>query len=200
MPRKFSNRTCSMPDCDRKHYGRGYCGTHLARVVRHGDPNATRPTPEVRFWNRVDKTPGQGPNGDCWEWMGHRDRDGYGSFRGRDARKGAHVVACELAHGPLGPGEQALHHCDNPPCCRGEHLFKGSPLDNMTDKIAKGRLRVLFGEEHPNSFLTEDIIREIRQRYIPRVITLAFLAEEYGTTMSNISAIIRRKRWAHIHS
>ena len=198
MPRKDSNRTCSMPDCGRKHYGRGYCGTHLARVVRHGDPNATHPTPETRFWNRVDKTPGQGPNGDCWEWIGGRDRDGYGTFCARGVRKGAHVVACEFAHGPLAPGEQALHKCDNPPCCRGDHLFKGSPLDNMVDKIAKGRLRVAHGEDQGSSFLTEDIVREIRKRYIPRVVTLAFLAQEYGTSMSNVSAIVLRKRWAHV--
>lgn len=31
------------------------------------------------------------------------------------------------------------HTCDNPPCCRGSHLFLGDALANMQDKVAKGR-------------------------------------------------------------
>lgn len=35
--------TCDVPGCGRRHYGRGYCRTHHARWVRHGDPQADRP-------------------------------------------------------------------------------------------------------------------------------------------------------------
>lgn len=36
-------RTCSIPDCDKEHYGRGWCRMHHARWVRNGDPLAFAP-------------------------------------------------------------------------------------------------------------------------------------------------------------
>jgi hypothetical protein len=32
-------RTCSYPDCDRKHYARGWCNMHYNRWRTHGDPS-----------------------------------------------------------------------------------------------------------------------------------------------------------------
>jgi DNA invertase Pin-like site-specific DNA recombinase len=41
-----------------------------------------------------------------------------------------------------GPGEQVvMHTCDHPPCIRPSHLRLGSPLDNIRDAVAKGRMR-----------------------------------------------------------
>lgn len=34
---------CSVEDCERDHWGRGYCRGHCARVQRHGDPQAHKP-------------------------------------------------------------------------------------------------------------------------------------------------------------
>lgn len=34
------HRICSIPDCSKKHLARGYCGMHLRRLQRHGDPLA----------------------------------------------------------------------------------------------------------------------------------------------------------------
>ena len=33
-------KVCKIDDCDRKHKGRGYCGKHLVRVRKYGDPHA----------------------------------------------------------------------------------------------------------------------------------------------------------------
>jgi hypothetical protein len=96
-----------------------------------------------RFWKKVDKTPGLGPNGDCWLWTSATDQHGYGAFslygRGKSMPK-AHRLSYEWAYGPLPLGIDVLHKCDNPPCVRPEHLFTGTARDNMRDASRKGRL------------------------------------------------------------
>jgi hypothetical protein len=37
-----TRRTCTVPDCDRPHYGRGWCRRHYVRVLRHGSPDVVR--------------------------------------------------------------------------------------------------------------------------------------------------------------
>lgn len=102
-----------------------------------------------RFWAKVDKTPGQGPNGDCWEYTGSRDTRGYaniGYCHGNIKRpvKGSRV-AFLLTHGRW-PFPQACHSCDNPPCCRPDHIWEGTAKDNMRDAQAKGRMPVAAPE------------------------------------------------------
>jgi hypothetical protein len=46
--RETSTKTCSIPDCDETHYGRGFCSKHWARFYRHQDAlKLTRNAPEV---------------------------------------------------------------------------------------------------------------------------------------------------------
>lgn len=89
-----------------------------------------------RFWEKVDR------GEECWTWKPEFSRNpgGYGMFTPRHgARVGAHRISWELANGPIPPGMFVLHHCDNPPCVRPDHLWLGTHLDNMADMKAKGR-------------------------------------------------------------
>src|ERR1700730_13660143 len=92
---------------------------------------------EERFWKKVDRT--TAPDG-CWPFIGYLDQDGYGQIKinGR-TRQATHIVL-ELT-GLMIPakGLQALHRCDNPPCCRPDHLRIDTPPANVADMVAKGR-------------------------------------------------------------
>ena len=90
-------------------------------------------SPDKRFWSKVKKTDG------CWLWTGHLDYQGYGDFTiGRKQRYRAHRYSVIL-DGRDPTGKYVCHHCDNPSCVRPDHLFIGTPLDNMQDKMKKGR-------------------------------------------------------------
>ena len=84
----------------------------------------------------------------CWLWQGARSSKGYGSVRYSGRAIGAHRLSWLLHKGPIPDGLHVLHSCDTPACLNPEHLFLGSNQDNVTDKIAKGRLRVPSGAEH----------------------------------------------------
>jgi HNH endonuclease len=72
------------------------------------------------FWSLVEQTAG------CWLWVGYTKRDGYGQYLGRPA----HRVAYELVVGPIPPGLQIDHLCNNAPCVRPEHLEAVTPQEN----------------------------------------------------------------------
>lgn len=93
---------------------------------------------EERFWDHIliGET--------CWAWTGGKDSFGYGKLwrgLGKTGRALAHRVSWELFYGPIPPGLQVLHRCDNPFCVCPGHLFLGTQKDNMVDMVFKGRGR-----------------------------------------------------------
>lgn len=135
----------------------------------------------------------------CWEWLASKKRGGYGQFGLVNGKMvGTNRYAYELFRGPVPEDLQVLHTCDNPGCVNPRHLFLGTGLDNMQDRDRKGRHVPCPGEKHGQHKLTEAQVREIRSRYVPRVVTLKMLAAEYDVCESEISQLVRRKIWTHL--
>lgn len=160
-----------------------------------------------RFWAKVNK---DGPihpilGTACWPWAGAMVSGGYGHIGMGGQGYVAHRVSWELANGAIPDELFVLHKCDNPPCVRPEHLFLGTPLDNMRDMIAKGRdryptgkanFRPAIGENNGLSKLTERDVIEIRA--IGRSRSQSDIAREYGVHQSLISLILSRRIWDHL--
>lgn len=179
-------------------------------------PPRPRPTPEERFWTKVNR----GASDECWEWTAGTSH-GYGSF-GVGGRAAGHVAAhrfsWELVNGPVPAGLFVLHHCDNPPCVNPAHLYAGTSADNVRDMVTRGRAK---GGHAPGAFkrpggwnrktreddrrgwntpikLTDEQVREIRQRKAPGISNRR-LAEEFGVTHVTIGDVLRRKgRYARV--
>jgi len=77
------------------------------------------------------------PETGCWLWTGSTAGKGYPSmtYNGRTGYVTRFILGIE----DRDRWSQACHKCDTPLCIRPEHLFVGTPQDNMNDKIAKGR-------------------------------------------------------------
>jgi len=133
----------------------------------------------------------------CWLFMGHLDSRGYGCFSAEGFIR-AHRYSYFKHNGPIPDGLHVLHKCDVRNCVNPEHLFLGTHADNMADMGKKGRTGVRIGEEHHKAKLTETQVVEIRKRYVPRKVTLKFLAEQYGVTHAMIGYIVRGANWKHI--
>jgi hypothetical protein len=140
------------------------------------------------------------PSG-CLEWTGvtvksnGRDSHRYGRFTRNGAKQLAHRVAYERAHGPIPPGMQALHRCDNPLCCNPAHLFLGTHAENMGDMAAKGRASrrgapPRHGEANPRAKLRDAEIAEIRARRASGE-TVTSLASAFDVHHSHISRVAR---------
>lgn len=119
-------------------------GVAISTVTRHLRGVTPPSERSRRGWTtrraNLDAASG-GPNA-CWPWTGSHRKAGYGQFMRGWRVLFAHREALERQLGrPLGVGEYALHHCDNPPCCNPAHLYAGSAADNNRDAVARGRHR-----------------------------------------------------------
>ena len=99
-------------------------------------------SPIDRFWKYVD-LPFDATNDECWNWIGGKDKDGYGVFGLSSKRKAirAHKFSYIFYKGQLGKPLQVCHTCDNPSCVNPSHLFLGTAKDNVQDCHRKGRDR-----------------------------------------------------------
>lgn len=155
-----------------------------------------------RFWAKVDKSPGQGPNGDCWEWKaGITKATGYGKFGLYHGRTiDSHRFICIYIHGFDMEGLDARHLCNNRLCCRPEHITSGSRKQNMEDAVAAGRISrkggSSLGARNGAAKLTEEQVRQVRERGERE--HYKDIARSLAISADCIWDILRRRTWKHL--
>ena len=165
---------------------------------------------EERFWSKVDRTPGYGPNGDCWIWTGAKNQRGYGHF-GPATRLvvRSHRFAWGLVNGQVPEGLQVLHSCDMRACCNPKHLHLGTNWENRLESVQRGRTprgdrhpsrrhpeKVPRGEGHVLSRLTDARVRVIREEYLSGV-RARDLAILFGISRRTVSDVCHHT-WRHV--
>ena len=151
------------------------------------------PVPD-RFWSNVDQV----TEDECWEWIGYRNKGGYGVFNLEHRHHGetgvrvlAPRMAWQLTNGPIPQGKYVLHKCDNPPCVNPKHLWIGSIADNQRDMAEKGR-------GNAPRILTKEQVLEIRAKYVKGQYGYIRLGKEYGVHHNTIVDIIKRRNWKRV--
>ena len=173
----------------------GQPNTYLRGHNQRRVPSFSRQQPTLdRFWGQVVEQPSG-----CWEWVGPRNKNGYGAFgmsvRGKTRVVLAHRFSYEIhTRLPLPDGVFVLHRCDNPPCVRPAHLFPGDHLANARDMSTKGRAATGENGRHGVAKLTPDIARAIREEHA-RDVAIRVLAARYGVTVSTLYPLLRGLTW-----
>lgn len=179
--------TCA--ECGRSFKGlyrdRRFCSRECSGIA--SNRNRVYASVADRFWLKVQKT------NTCWLWVGAISAAGYGQLSiGHQKPDYAHRVSWILHYGALPDGAFVCHHCDNPRCVRPDHLFLGTPKDNIQDMVLKDRHS--RGERRRNHKLTDTAVRVIRRSRLSNVA----LAKRYGVSPSTVSNARARKTWKHI--
>lgn len=131
------------------------------------------------------------PSG-CWNWTAASAGRGYGVTSLNSKNFYAHRAMYILFNGELPPSIMVCHSCDNRKCVNPDHLFPGTAKENSQDAVSKGRMAK--GERGGMAKLTSEDVIAIRAANGRQW----EIAERYGITHSNVSAIKLRKSWRHI--
>jgi hypothetical protein len=163
------------------------------RVVR-------RRSASDRFAERYDIDAATG----CWLWRGPR----YGTFMYEGRPEHAHRVSWLMHRGAIPAGIYVLHRCpagDNPRCVNPDHLYLGTPRDNVADMDRQGRRRTVVapahtkarGERVHTAKLTAEQVRAMRDRRRDGA-TLEQLGCEFGVHHVTARKVVLGISWAHV--
>jgi len=138
------------------------------------------------------------PETNCWEWIGNKDKKGYGIFKGYGFTHRAHRFSWLLHKGEFPNEFYVCHKCDNPPCVNPDHLFLGTQFDNMQDMIQKGRGPKVYGTNNPRANLSDQDVMEIRRLWDVEKTSPKELSIMFSTPKSTINQIISGNTWKHL--
>lgn len=168
-----------------------------------------------RFWTKVLV----GKPDECWPWTAKaKHHAGYGVMR--ISSMGRNIVAsrisCFLAYGAPPQGlKNALHSCDNPPCCNPNHLRWGTQKDNSADAIERGRqvnppdthsnpewnakrlAAMPKGADLHNQSLTEPLVREIWRLHFDGK-SAPEIASTLDVNRHPVIDVCRGRSWRHL--
>lgn len=160
------------------------------RYTPHGVRKRTEEEILEDFYASFEET----DNG-CWHWIRNTNRTGYACFKALGTIK-ANRVAWMLFYGPIPNGCNICHFCDNRACVRPSHLFMGTQADNVRDMVRKKRH--MYGNRVPRALINPDIVRELRRRYIPHVVTARSLAKQFNVSEGCVRAVVNWKNWKQV--
>lgn len=133
---------------------------------------------------------------DCLEWIGGTSNEyGYFYHHVEGLSVLAHRFAFVLYNGYIDNDLLVCHTCDNPPCCKKEHLFQGTHQDNSDDKFTKGRAPDRHGELNPCAKLSNADVSEIRRLRVEFGLSYRDLALLFSVSHVTIRDICIRRKW-----
>lgn len=129
---------------------------------------------EWQEWFDVD------PQSGCWLWKRSKMSRGYGNLWLNSKTHLAHRMSYAYHTGPIPEGLCVMHSCDTPLCVNPAHISVGTNMDNVHDKMTKGRAAAKF---------TEELVRQIRRERAETGISYRALGKAYGVSFAHCRRI-----------
>ena len=185
-----------------KHFCSARCSSSLLTQRRKQSEFHSNSLEKVM--QKVDKTPGHGPNGDCWLWTGRvNSYSGYGEYnwkaksvKAKGSAIRAHRLVFELLESKIPDNKILLHLCDVKLCCRPSHLRIGTHADNKKDLVDKSlhpKGARLTRYPHLTDEVVEQILIDSREG-----MPLSAVSKKYRIGLSCAKQIRMRKTWRHV--
>ena len=130
------------------------------------------------------------PESGCWLWTLGWSAKGYGATK-YGGFNYAHRASFAAFVGPIPDGMMVCHKCDTRACVNPDHLFLGTPKDNIADASRKGRMHP--GTSNYNSKLTPDVVRQIRST--KGRVSAREWARRTGTSHATVAMARRGDTW-----
>lgn len=141
------------------------------------------------------------PNSGCWLWTGNMFLNGYGAIRNNEQKYiYAHRASFEIHKGSVPIGAFVCHKCDVRLCVNPDHLYAGTPADNVRDMHERGRYVRAFAKtpytpkRRAGSRFSDDEVRAIRGD----VRGQSAIARAYSVDQSTISCIRSGRHYRHV--
>lgn len=132
------NKEIKLPKCY-SHWDN--CSTECNQKARKIDPNLFTNEQKIERMKMIfERHIIRKGEDECWDWNGAK-REGYGVIAIFRRAQKASRISWIIHVGDIPKGMFVCHHCDNPICNNPKHLFLGTPKDNVTDMINKGRAK-----------------------------------------------------------
>jgi len=138
----------------------------------------------------------------CYEFLGGKDKDGYGRVMLNGVRYKAHRLAL-LGVSNIKSDLLVCHKCDNPSCINTDHLYLGTAKQNSLDCKTRGRLKphlksnhnLSKGSKHARATLKELDVSLIRLLYHSCYNTVQELTIKFNTNYNIVNSIIKNRSW-----
>lgn len=181
-------------------------------VIKHPKPKKVYSEEEIinlikkKFEEKVIRKEG------CWDWDGYCDPCGYPRFTIRTIGKiRGHQASYLIYKGKLVKGKYICHRCNNSRCTNPDHIYLGTPQDNVRDMIESGRRVITYGLPSNNTTLTSAkgskngsaVLDELKVRKIKKMLFLGIscikIAKEFGVGKTTIYRIKYGTHWTHVN-
>ena len=94
---------------------------------------------KLSFSSRLQVSRKPNPETGCIEWTSTTDGKGYGIIHSKGKNIYVHRYIYEQYKGTIPAGLGVLHTCNNSLCSNPDHLYAGTPKQNMRDMHNAGR-------------------------------------------------------------